>query len=165
LAQRSSRQKRKRRRQEAVRTGRQRPAAYARAEAKNQAVRDSLEPLAEGERPTAVTVGAVIALVLVIVQLPLYFIWDGDKRPSPVGFVFFMGLMLLMAWGMWKAKYWAVLGFQALLALTVLIFSLLLLQAANVIGVLIALVMIGAGGTLFWFMVKALARIQMPERR
>jgi hypothetical protein len=69
-----------------------------------------------------------------------------------------------MAWGMWNIKYWAVLGFQALLALTVLIFSLLLLQANNVLAALVSAVAIIGGGTLFWFMVKAMARIQMPER-
>jgi hypothetical protein len=143
---------------------RPRPAAYAKAEAKNQAVRDSLVPLEEGERPRAVTVGAVIAILLVVIQIPLFITWDGDKRPAPASFVVFLLLMLAMAWGMWKIKYWAVLGFQALLALTVLIFALLLLQANNVLAGVVSLVAIAGGGTLFWFMVKAMARIQMPER-
>jgi hypothetical protein len=30
---------------------------------------------------------------------------------------------------------------------------------------LISVAMIAAAGTLFWFLVKAMARIQMPERR
>jgi hypothetical protein len=143
---------------------RPRPAAYAKAEAKNQAVRDALLPLEEGERPRAVTVGAIIAVVLVVVQIPLFLTWDGDKRPSPLSFVAFLALMVAMAWGMWNIKYWAVLGFQALLALTVLIFSLLLLQANNVLAAIVSAVAIIGGGTLFWFMVKAMARIQMPER-
>jgi hypothetical protein len=143
---------------------RPRPAAYAKAEAKNQAVRDALLPLEEGERPRAVTVGAIIAAVLVVVQIPLFLTWDGDKRPSPLSFVAFLALMVAMAWGMWNIKYWAVLGFQALLALTVLIFSLLLLQANNVLAAIVSAVAIIGGGTLFWFMVKAMARIQMPER-
>ena len=33
-----------------------------------------------------------------------------------------------MALGMWRARYWAVLGFQALLALLIVIWSLLLVQ-------------------------------------
>jgi hypothetical protein len=28
----------------------------------------------------------------------------------------------------------------------------------------VALAVVGAAGTMFWFLVKALARIQMPER-
>jgi hypothetical protein len=169
LAQRTRRQKRKQR--QATRPGtaepapaREKPAAYARAEAKNRAVRESLVPLADGERPGAVTIAAILAVALVVIQIPLFLTWDGDKRPAPVGFVVFLALMLTMAWGMWNVKYWAVLGFQALLALTVLIFSLLLMQASNVVAALVSLVAIVGGGTLFWFMVKAMARIQMPDR-
>jgi multisubunit Na+/H+ antiporter MnhC subunit len=66
---------------------------------------------------------------------------------------------------MWKAKYWAVLGMQALLALIILVFSLFLVQAENVKSALIALAVVVAGGVLFWKMVGAMARIQMPERR
>jgi hypothetical protein len=143
---------------------RPKPAAYARAEAKNQAVRESLVPLEEGERPRAVTIATVLALTLVAVQIPLFFVFDGNKRPPLTTFAFFMALMLTMAWGMWRTKYWAVLGFQALLALTVLAFSAFLVQAANVLAALVCLVAVIGGGTLFWFMVKAMARIQMPER-
>jgi hypothetical protein len=143
---------------------RPRPAAYAKAEAKNQAVRDALLPLEEGERPRAVTVGAVIAVVLVVVQIPLFLTWDGDKRPSPLSFVAFLALMVAMAWGMWNIKYWAVLGFQALLALAVLIVALVMTVASDVWTVLICLAIVVPGATLFWFMVKAMARIQMPER-
>jgi hypothetical protein len=137
---------------------------YSRTEAKNAAVRASLEPLAEGERPRPVTIGAIVALVLVVVQIPLYFAFDGHARPSVATFVFFTGLMLAMAWGMWRARYWAVLGFQALLALTILVVSLALMVASNLLTALICLAIIVPACVLFWFMVKALARIQMPER-
>ena len=40
------------------------------------------------------------------------------KQPGAVGVVLFAVLMLLAAWGMWERRYWAVLGFQALLAIT-----------------------------------------------
>ena len=46
---------------------RDRPAmqrGYARSEARNEEVRRSLEPLAPGERPTAVTIAAIVAAVL-----------------------------------------------------------------------------------------------------
>jgi len=66
---------------------------------------------------------------------------------------------------MWRARYWAVLGFQALLALLILVWSLFLVRAESLLGVLVAIAVIGLAGTLFWFLVKALARIQMPERR
>src|SRR6476661_7845647 len=40
---------------------------YARSRAKNDAARAALKPLARGERPTAVTVGAIAAVVLALV--------------------------------------------------------------------------------------------------
>jgi hypothetical protein len=159
LAQRGSR-KRKRK---------QRPAPSAqpgvsRTEARNIAAREALEPLAPGERPLPVTIGAVVAVALVVVQIPLYFVWDGDERPALPSFAFFCVLMLVMAWGMWNARYWAVLGFQALLALAILTGSLLLMVAGSVLTVLICLAIVIPAATLFWFMVKAMARIQMPDR-
>jgi hypothetical protein len=163
LAQRAKRKKKRKPRPPA----RREPAmsrGYAKAEAKNAAVRQSLEPLAVGERPLPVTIGAIVALALAVVEIPLYLAWDGDERPALPGFLFFTGLMLLMAWGMWRVRYWAVLGFQALLAICILIFSLLALRFESVLDLLIALAVIVPGSVLFWFMVKAMARIQMPNR-
>jgi steroid 5-alpha reductase family enzyme len=67
---------------------------------------------------------------------------------------------------MWRARYWAVLGFQ--LILVFLIFSAvygLALQAATVAQVLATLALLAAAGSFFFFMVKAMARIQMPTRK
>jgi hypothetical protein len=72
--------------------------------------------------------------------------------------------MLTAAWGMWKVRYWAVLGMQALLGLIIIVFSLFAMTAASVWALLLALAIVGSAGTLFWFMVKAMARIQMPTR-
>ena len=72
--------------------------------------------------------------------------------------------MGVMAWGMWRARYWAVLGFQLLLVF--LIFSAvfgLAVQAASVGPVAATLGLLAVAGTLFYFMVKAMARIQMPR--
>jgi hypothetical protein len=65
---------------------------------------------------------------------------------------------------MWRRAYWAVLGFQALLALSVITASLALLVASNVEAVVRSVVIIGAAGTLFWFLIRAMARLQMPTR-
>ena len=40
--------------------------------------------------------------------------------------------MLVAAWGMWTQRYWAVLGFQSLLAITIVVFALFLMAASNV---------------------------------
>jgi hypothetical protein len=71
----------------------------------------------------------------------------------------------MMAWGMWHARYWAVLGFQ--LALVFVLFSAffgLLVGASSVIEVLATLALLAVAGSFFYFMVKAMARIQMPTR-
>jgi hypothetical protein len=75
-------------------------------------------------------------------------------------------LMAIMAWGMWRARYWAVLGFQLLLVF--LIFSAvfgLLVQAASVGQIAATLALLAVSGAFFYFMVKAMARIQMPQRK
>jgi cellobiose-specific phosphotransferase system component IIC len=67
---------------------------------------------------------------------------------------------------MWRSRYWAVLGFQVILALTAVSSLLFLLVAAeHALDILVALVALAVSGTMFWFLVKALARIQMPDRR
>ena len=72
--------------------------------------------------------------------------------------------MGVMAWGMWRARYWAVLGFQ--LILVFLIFSAVygLAAAGGHASAEFAatLGLLAVSGTLFFFMVKAMARIQMP---
>ena len=161
MAQRASGKKKKRKQRPA---GTAQAAGVSRTEAKNMAAREQLEPLAPGERPTVVTIGAIVAVGLVVVQIPLYFLWDGDERPALPSFLFFCGLMIVMAWGMWKARYWAVLGFQALMALAIIAASLALMVASNLKAALVCLAIIIPAGFLFWFMVKAMARIQMPQR-
>ena len=42
--------------------------------------------------------------------------------------------MLMCAVGMWRLRYWAVLGFQTLLAIGLLGFSLALVRASNLLG-------------------------------
>ena len=143
------------------------PKPASRSELKNQAVREQLVPLRAGERPTAVTVAAVIAGALVISNLALAFGGyeiDG-KKPAWTGVVVFNLLLGAMTYGLWRARYWAVLGMQALLALTMILFGLALPFASNARAVIVSLAVLIPCALLFWFLVKAMARIQMPERR
>jgi hypothetical protein len=64
---------------------------------------------------------------------------------------------------MWQLRYWAVLGFQAILVFVILFFSLLLTRAANVLAVVASVAVIGGGGYLFFKLVRVLSRLQMPE--
>jgi hypothetical protein len=71
--------------------------------------------------------------------------------------------MGIVAVGMWLVRYWAVLLMQAFLTIAMLLFSLLAMEASNLQSALLCLVVIVASGALFWSLVKAMARIQMPE--
>lgn len=140
---------------------------YARGRAKDAAVRAQLEPLAEGERPSAVTVAAITATVLAVANVGAYAAGArvrGDSN-SIVGILLFASLMLTAAWGMWRAKYWAVLGFEALLGVTIGVAALSLTVASNVEALVLCAVIIAGAGFLFYKLIRAMARIQMPERR
>ncbi len=140
---------------------------YAKAEERNQEAREALEPLADGERPLVVTIGAVVA-ALIAASIVIGYLAGTEVNGAKPHFIQVLApalLMGFMAWGMWRARYWAVLGFQ--LILVFLIFSAvygLALQAATVAQVLATLALLAVAGSFFFFMVKAMARIQMPTR-
>jgi hypothetical protein len=56
-----------------------------------------------------------------------------------------------------------VLGFQALLAITISIAALALMVAGNLWAVLLCLATIGLGGWLFWSLVRVLGRMKVPR--
>jgi hypothetical protein len=128
--------------------------------------REALRPLAPGERPLPVTVAAVVAALIGLSNLVMLaaHVEVNGKRPSAFGTLLFCAIMLAAAWGLWRVRYWAVLGFQALLALVVLVFTLFLLRASNLLAVVLCVAVIGLGGYLFYKLIRAMARIQMPER-
>lgn len=140
---------------------------YARAEQRNREAREALKPLAEGERPLVVTIGAVVSALVAASILAGWLAGaevDGD-RPQPAQVLAPTLLMAVMAWGMWRGRYWAVLGFQMILAL--LMFSAvfgLAAQAASLAQIAATLGLLAVSGGFFYFMVKAMARIQMPTR-
>ena len=146
------------------------PRGYERSRARDEAARAALKPLRPGQRPTAVTVGAVAAAVIGLANLIALVLGynPSEDTLSPgsrlSGGIVTTGLLALVAYGMWRARYWAVLGMQTLLALTIVFCSLALIQAVNLWAFVLVSVMLVASGALFWFLVKAMARIQMPER-
>ena len=141
---------------------------YARSRERDEAARAALKPLRPGQRPTAVTVGAIFAGLMALANLvALGFGYNAaEDTLSPgsklTGSILATGILSLMAWGMWKARYWAVLGMQTLLALTLIVASLGLITATTLWAAMLLVLIITASGTLFWFLVKAMARIQMP---
>jgi hypothetical protein len=139
----------------------------SRSELKNADARAKLEPLAEGERPGAVTAAALVTAILLLMNIAAaIFGYDAPGGGDNAGPLVVYALLLgVMTWGLWRAKYWAVLGIQALLALTMLISGLSLPLASDAISAVLSGAIFVAAGTLFWFLIKAMARIQMPERQ
>jgi hypothetical protein len=140
---------------------------YAKAEQRNQEAREALVPLGEGERPLVVTIGAAVSALIALSILVGYLLGgtvDGSS-PKLIQVLAPALLMAVMAWGMWRARYWAVLGFQVILVF--LIFSAvfgLTVQASTLPQFAATIGLLAVTGTFFYFMVKAMARIQMPTR-
>ena len=138
----------------------------ARYAERSQAAREQLEPLTEGERPAVVTVGAVISGAVAASVVIAYLAGaevDGE-RPPILQVIPSAVLMGVMSYGLWRARYWAVLGFEAILALLIVAATLGLVAAGSAAQLAGTLGLIAIAGTLFYFMIKAMARIQMPER-
>jgi hypothetical protein len=99
----------------------------------------------------------VLNLVFLVVGVEV----DGQQA-STAGVVGLAGLLLIAAAGMWMKRYWAVLGFQALLGITIAFSALSLLVASNAAAVALCLAIIGLGGWLFWKLVRVMGRLQAP---
>lgn len=139
-----------------------------RTEERNAAARAELKPLAEGERPAAVTAGAIVSTALAVVLtvstvLAAAGVEAAGQNPNPFGIAVFGIAVWLMAWGMWRARYWAVLGFQMLLVLVLLASALGLVQVRTILEAIATLALLVGAGLLFYFLIRAMARIQMPE--
>jgi hypothetical protein len=143
------------------------PASRSRSEERNAAVRATLAPLAPGERPWSLKIAVLIAVLIGGGDLVAVIIkgkFDvGGARTGASGVILFSVLMLVCAGGMWQLRYWAVLGFQAILAFVILFFSLLLVRAENVLAVVAGLIVVVGGGYLFYKLVRVLSRLQMPK--
>jgi hypothetical protein len=129
---------------------------------KDDIARERLEPLREGERPLAVTIAAVVSALLDVGWIVAIALGESGA----VAGLPFAILLAIAAVGLWRSRYWAVLGFQVMLVLTLVNAILFLVIRANaVLDVVVALAIVATAGTLFWFLIRAMARIQMPERR
>lgn len=138
----------------------------SKSEIRNERAREALEPLEEGQRPTVVTVGAILSAAIAAITLGAWIAGAKVNGVHPKAIQVFAPSILfgVMAWGMWGARYWAVLGFQAVMGILMVGSFLSLIGATSLAGALTALLILAIAGALFWFTVKALARIQMPDR-
>ena len=137
----------------------------SRSELRNERARAALEPLAPGERPPWVTAAAIVALVLAIGNIVAFAagVKINGTRPA-VGPVFGQAVLMgFVAWGMWNARYWAVLLMEAILALLIVVVTVLALRASTALDIVIVVAILVPACLLFYKLVRAMARMQMPE--
>jgi hypothetical protein len=139
-----------------------------RYEERNAEARSKLEPLEAGERPGAVTAGAIVSALLAIVftvsaGLAIAGVDAGGRDIKPIPIIIFGTVLWAMTVGMWRARYWAVLGFQTVLLLVMLASAFGLVTVSSVLQAVSTTLLLAGSGTLFYFMIRAMARIQMPQ--
>jgi hypothetical protein len=137
---------------------------YARSEARNQEIRAGLAPIVPGERPAPFAVAAALLAVLALANLVLLAAgWEVSGEGSSTAYVVgFSAVTLVAAVGVWRMAYLAVLATQALLGISIAIAGLGLLVASNVQAALVSLAVICGAGTLFWKLIRPMARLQIP---
>jgi hypothetical protein len=132
----------------------------------NERFRATLEPLAPGERPPAlliaVAVSALLAASVLVGGLTVHDLSShGGSLP---GAIFLASILGLMALGMYRRRYLAVLGFEALLTFQITVASLALVVASTLVAAAGCLLAIGLGGWLFWKLIRVMGRIQAGEQ-
>jgi len=123
-----------------------------RSELRNEAVRAALTPLEPGERPWAIKISALIAVLVgagdlidVIVGGRIRF---GSTHAGIGGIVLFALMMLICSAGSVQLRYWAVLGLEGLLGILLVIFSLFALRLSSVTDLIISVaILVPAGAT------------------
>ncbi len=125
----------------------------------------ALQPLGEHERPVPLRVAVAVALLLALgICVGLATVHDLSSHGGSVpGGVFLVGVLAALAWGMWQRRYWAVLGFEALLAFQIIVTSLALVVAETLLAAAVCVVSIGLAGWLFWKLVRVMSRIQAVQ--
>jgi hypothetical protein len=125
-----------------------------------------LQPLALGERPLPLHVAVAVAAILAVaVLVGVATVHDLSRHGGSLpGGLFIAAVLLALAWGMWRQRYWAVLSFEALLAFQIVVTSLALVVADTLLAAGVCALGIGLGGWLFWKLVRVMTRIQAGER-
>jgi hypothetical protein len=129
-------------------------------------VPDPLQPLGAGERPTPLLVAVAVAAALAVgVCISVATVHDLARHGGSLpGGLFLAGVLFLLAWGMYQRRYWAVLGFEALLAFQIIVTSLALIVAETLLAAGLCVISICLAGWLFWKLVRVMGRIQAGER-
>jgi peptidoglycan/LPS O-acetylase OafA/YrhL len=137
---------------------------YAKAEIKNAAAREALEPISPENRPRIVLIACAWLLVVAANIVYNGLAADGDSATTGrIGNVLMLILVLTALVGTYRLRYWAILGAQTIFALAC-IFGIV---AAAVIPDLLVVLLVGAGalvsGVVFYRMINVMARVQKTE--
>ncbi len=126
----------------------------------------ALEPLGADERPVSLLAAVAVCVLLALgVIAGAATVHDLSRHGGSIpGAVFLAVVLALLAQGMYRRRYWAVLGFEALLVFQILVTSLALVVASTIAAAALCLLAIGLGGWLFWKLVRVMGRIQAGER-
>jgi hypothetical protein len=129
-------------------------------------VPDALQPLGAHERPTPLLVAVAVAAALAVgICISIATVHDLARHGGSLpGGLLLAGVLFLLAWGMYQRRYWAVLGFEALLAFQIIVTSLALIVAETLLAAGLCLLSICLAGWLFWKLVRVMSRIQAGER-
>lgn len=137
---------------------------YAKAEVKNQAAREALEPISTANRPRIVVVACawlVVACVSIVVSLITA---DGNGVAAQRGSnVLVLAILVLAIVGTWRLKAWAILGTQTILALACVFTILAAVLMPNILVALLLVASALVSGAIFYRMVNVLARVQKAE--
>jgi hypothetical protein len=127
--------------------------------------RAALRPLGPQERPVALWVAVAVAVVLALAVLAsVATVHDLTRHGGSLpGGLFLTGVLSMLALGMYRRRYWAVLAFEALLAFQIIVTSLALIVAETLLAAGLCALSIGLSGWLFWKLVRVMGRIQAGE--
>lgn len=136
------------------------------ASSRDELARAALEPLGEHERPRALLVAIAVAAMLAAgIVIGVVTVHDLRRHGGSVPGGLFLAFVLgALAVGMYQRRYWAVLGFEGLLAFQLIVTSLALVVASTVMAAAACALIIGLGGWLFWKLVRVMGRIQAGAR-
>jgi hypothetical protein len=133
--------------------------------AREIAARAALRPLGPDERPAALWAAVAVAVALALgVLASVATVHDLARHGGSLpGGLFLAGVLSMLAWGMYRRRYWAVLAFEALLAFQIIVTSLALIVAETLLAAALCALSIGLSGWLFWKLVRVMGRIQAGE--
>ena len=142
------------------------PGGRPRGSERDERAREALRPLGEDELPPALVAACIVCVVLaILVIVGALTVHDLNRRGGSLGAAVFLAAVLCaLAAGMYRRRYWAVLGFEAFLAFQIIVTSLALVVASTLTAAAICVVGIALGGWLFWKLIRVMGRMQAGER-